>query len=184
MEDEVTRRLMQDLQPHSNLKRLEVNGYNGIKMLSWTTLLPNIVQLRLVDCGELRYLPWLGNFQHLETFQLLNLANLEYVEEDSPLAYSNSNPLSLPAERLSVFTSLREIQFCNLPKLKRWSRQLAGIGDDNLRQLIFVDSNSSNSSKTRLQLLPCLSQLESLHIENCSSLTCIPQCPKLEYMCI
>uniref|UniRef100_A0A803KT40 Uncharacterized protein n=1 Tax=Chenopodium quinoa TaxID=63459 RepID=A0A803KT40_CHEQI len=52
---EEARKLMEALQPHSNLERLEVRGYQGVRMAGWATLLPNLVHTCLENCEKLEW---------------------------------------------------------------------------------------------------------------------------------
>ncbi|KNA13795.1 hypothetical protein SOVF_113510 [Spinacia oleracea] len=168
MDTEESRRLMEELQPHSNLKALKVNMYRGVRMPSWITLLPNLVRLSLKNCKELGHLPCLGNLRHLEYLRLQDLTKLEYVEIN-PSVF-NSTPGSGSAEGVSFFASLKRLELNCLPKLKGW----AGVGAG--ADLLLLD----DCDDILLQLRLCLSQLKSLEIEECPRLTCMLPCPGLE----
>ncbi|XP_065621793.1 putative disease resistance protein RGA4 [Quercus suber] len=43
-------KLLEDLQPHQNLKYLEVYHYKGVKFSSWASSLTNLVDLRIENC--------------------------------------------------------------------------------------------------------------------------------------
>ncbi|XP_021850669.1 putative disease resistance protein RGA1 isoform X2 [Spinacia oleracea] len=120
IEDGGITRLMEELQPHSNLNRLEVNGYHGKKLLGWQTFPPNLVKLCLIGCGELEFLPWLGNLYVLKVLQLKDLGKLEYIEEDSPPVLGNT-------EKLSFLSSLEELRLEDMWKLKGWRRGIIFI---------------------------------------------------------
>ncbi|XP_056697468.1 putative disease resistance protein RGA3 [Spinacia oleracea] len=183
VDDEVARRLMEELQPHSNLKRFKMQEYHGARMPGWATLLPNLLQLCLFNCDELECLPFLGNLCNLKVLKLLALEKLEYIEENSPSADSSSTPTPqlLCAKTLSYLPSLRVLSLNNLPELKGWRRSLAGVGNDHLNQNLVV---SRSNNEAVWQSLPCLSQLKSLEIIGCPKLTCIPLCPSLEWLYI
>ncbi|KNA04537.1 hypothetical protein SOVF_198820 [Spinacia oleracea] len=183
VDDEIARRLMEELQPHSNLKRFKMQEYHGARMPGWATLLPNLLQLCLFNCDELECLPFLGNLCNLKVLKLLALEKLEYIEENSPSADSSSTPTPqlLCAKTLSYLPSLRVLSLNNLPELKGWRRSLAGVGNDHLNQNLVV---SRSNNEAVWQSLPCLSQLKSLEIIGCPKLTCIPLCPSLEWLYI
>ncbi|KNA17806.1 hypothetical protein SOVF_076260 [Spinacia oleracea] len=158
------RRLMEELQPHSKLKELTVRRYSGVRMPSWTTLLPNLVFLALQNCEELGYLPCLGNLRHLKHLKLEGLEKLEYIGISPSVLGS--------AEGVPFFASLEYLELSCLPKLKGWAG--VGAGDD----LLFLD----DCENIQLQLRLCLSQLKVLLIEVCPELTCMPPCPGLKYL--
>ncbi|XP_021730210.1 putative disease resistance protein RGA3 [Chenopodium quinoa] len=169
---EEAKRLIEKLQPHHNLKYLEVKKYHGLRMPGWVTLLSNLVKLHLTDCRELTYLPCLGNLLCLKVLRLIMLANLECIGEDSPSVDSSSTFMpQLSITGLPYLPPLETLEMSNLPKLKGWRR---GVEDDH--QFL----NDSSSNKADLQLLPCFSDLKSLFIWNCPELTCFPSCPKME----
>lgn len=171
--------LMENLQPHFNLKGLDLCGYDGVRMPSWISSLPNLVRLHLENCKNLQFLPYLGNLYHLKVLQLCDLLNLEYVFEYSTTHYTSSDPeIYAPtgvssAKRLSFLPSLEQLKLYNLPKLKGWSK--SGV------MLVVEDDNLLVGSSSMAQLQPlCLSQLKSLTISQCPELKDIPACSREE----
>ncbi|XP_021725229.1 putative disease resistance protein RGA3 isoform X3 [Chenopodium quinoa] len=175
MGTEEGKRLIEKLQPHHNLKYLEVKKYHGLRMPGWITLLLNLVELHLTDCRELKYLPCLGNLLCLKVLRLIMLANLECIGEDTSVDSSSTFMPQLSIAKSSYLPPLETLEMSNLPKLKGWRR---GVEDDH--QFLKDGSNHSSSNKAELQLLPCFSDLKSLFIWNCPELTCFPCCPKME----
>ncbi|XP_058078546.1 putative disease resistance protein RGA3 [Magnolia sinica] len=53
------------LRPHSNLKRLEVKGYVGVRFPHWMTS-SNLVEISLIDCRRCEQLPQLGQLPLLK----------------------------------------------------------------------------------------------------------------------
>ncbi|XP_057247824.1 putative disease resistance protein RGA3 isoform X2 [Beta vulgaris subsp. vulgaris] len=158
--------LMEDMQPHCNLKILQLQKYHGVRMPSWAKSLQNLVDLKLCECRELKHLACLGNMRHLKVLELDNLPNLEYIIENC--SASHLARAVLPnAEGLSVLPSLERVTLRRLPKLKGW------VADG--RQL----TCSSNMEMESSQLL-CLSRLKSWYIYECQELKSIPSCPGLE----
>ncbi|XP_021740886.1 disease resistance protein RGA2-like [Chenopodium quinoa] len=156
VDTEEARRLMEELQPHSNLRRLEVWGYRGVRMPGWATLLSNLVHILLWNCEELEYLPCLGNLRHLKFLGLKSLPKLEYIKLSSSVF--SSTPGSDCAQGVLFFPSLESLELFHLPKLKGWRDDLFLLEDNKSMQL-------------------CLSELR---IVNCPELTCIPLCLKVK----
>uniref|UniRef100_A0A803N5G6 Uncharacterized protein n=1 Tax=Chenopodium quinoa TaxID=63459 RepID=A0A803N5G6_CHEQI len=164
--NDVERRLMEELQPHSNLKELVVRGYHGARMPSWVTLLPNLVDLRLFNCGELDYLPCLGSLSYLKFLKLSQFDKLEHIEADvSPPGYilaSESTRVS------SLFPSLEHLELKNLHKCK-------GL------KVVYIDDDVAWLNSLPMEAFRCLttmtindSKLESLEVveevfRSCSS---------------
>lgn len=161
--------LLEDLQPHSNLKRLQLSWYRGKRMPSWArkhnlgALLPHLVEIHLVHCDELQCLASLGTLCHLKSLIVEDLSNLEYIENTS----SSSAALASKSELESFFPSLEELKLEDLPKLKGW------WSDDE----IFCRSRSQECG-----VLPSFPRLWHLHVWRCPKVSCIPLCPTTERM--
>ncbi|XP_074287807.1 putative disease resistance protein RGA1 [Silene latifolia] len=80
--------LLEEMQPHHDVKKLEVRGYHGETIPRWPGRgdksvsfdLPNLVTLKIQDCSNLLYLPWqIGKLPHLKMLSISRLSNMEYV---------------------------------------------------------------------------------------------------------
>ncbi|KAJ8433906.1 hypothetical protein Cgig2_001835 [Carnegiea gigantea] len=154
--------VLEDLQPHSNLKELTIVDYPRLTMPQWAredglaTSLPNLVKICLENCNRLKELPCLGKLQSLKTLQLYSLENLKYMENktrDTNIDGSSDGAASSSMAAKIFFPSLENLELYDLPKLKGWWR-----GE-------------------RLPLFPCLSQVR---IEECPNLRSIPLGPAVE----
>lgn len=115
--DEKATRLMEALQPHPNLKHLDLSGcLNRITMPSWLTSLSNLKVLTIGDYG-IEHLTCLGNLPHLESLYVFSCYNLEYMIEKSActLAGSSEPTTFSPNE---FFPCLRNLTLATLPKLE------------------------------------------------------------------
>ncbi|KAJ8448640.1 hypothetical protein Cgig2_010527 [Carnegiea gigantea] len=161
--------LLEDLQPHSNLKRLQLSWYCGKRMPTWArkhslgALLPQLVEIHLVYCDGLQCLPSLGILCHLKSLIVEAMSNLLYIENTS--ASSSSAAIASKSELESFFPSLEELKLEDLPKLKGW-------WSDNE---IFY-----RSGRQERGVLPSFPRLLHLHIWRCPKLSCIPLCPTTE----
>ncbi|XP_021752326.1 putative disease resistance protein RGA3 [Chenopodium quinoa] len=166
--DEEARRLMEELQPHPNLRGLQLLSCVGMRMPSWArenklaTSLPNLIRLIFVKC-RMEDLTCLGNLRHLEILELRDCTNLKYIFEKSALA-GGSDPNGL-------FPRLRELFMESLPELQGWTNIGEGVGDNNQ---LCLDINSSFS----MAPIP-LPQLTFLEIFDCPNLRSILLCPNL-----
>ncbi|XP_074317947.1 putative disease resistance protein RGA1 [Silene latifolia] len=113
--------LLEEMQPHHDIRKLELEGYHGETMPRWhgrgdnSTLfyLPNLVTLKIYKCCKLLSLPSeVAQLPHLKKLQLVELQNLEYVV--------NRDPETSGSGEGSSFSSLVELRFHVLPKLKGW----------------------------------------------------------------
>lgn len=160
--------LMQNLQPHSNLKELHVQGYGGVRFSSWLSLLKNIVKITIKKCNRCQHLPPLHELRHLKFLSLEELMNLECID-------NGTGQLSSSA---IFFPSLKVLSLVDLPNLKRWWRGEAVVESRN-------DSDSASTSLGEHQepqpaVPPSFPRLSSLKVHHCFNLTSIPLHPYLE----
>ncbi|XP_027337008.1 putative disease resistance protein RGA3 [Abrus precatorius] len=140
--------LSENLQPHRNLKRLEVNHYPGVLFPNWLSLLTNVVYITLSRFGNCRCLPPLERLPSLKSLLMYGLYELEYID------------LYEDGFAVTFFPSLENLTLNNCPKLMGWRRR----GDD---------INDSHNLSLPLSF-PHLSQLE---VCVCPQLTCMPTFP-------
>ncbi|KMS95251.1 hypothetical protein BVRB_010540 [Beta vulgaris subsp. vulgaris] len=169
-------RLMEELQPHFNLKRLLLVRYYGVRMPSWArenklkTFLPNLISLELKE-SRIKYMTGLGNLPHLESLKLVCLKELEYIIDYSVESTASATAGLSTAEGPLLFPSLKKLHLWVMPKLKWWRRSRIGVEDNDQ---VLID-NSSNNMQPKL-----LPQLMELNISKCPNLECNLLCPVLE----
>ncbi|XP_068331097.1 putative disease resistance protein RGA4 isoform X2 [Pyrus communis] len=151
---------MEVLQPHSNLKQLEVYGYRGVRFASWFSSLTNIVNLTFRDCNTCQRLPPLDHLPSLKSLTLAAFEKLEYISENE-----SSNSMSDEMMRISFFPSLKELWILHCPVLKGWWR---------------AHIHNSASSSTENLSLPSFPRLSTLRIKDCPNLTSMPLYPNVE----
>ncbi|XP_074288060.1 putative disease resistance protein RGA1 [Silene latifolia] len=172
--------LLEEMEPHHDIKTLELNGYHGETIPRWPGRgdnsalfdFPNLVTLKIKDCSELLYLPWqIGKLPHLKTLQISNLPNMEdFMDEDSETL--------VLGEGSSFFPCLDYLQIFELPKLKGWWRR------SELGSLVvhFNDSRSSSEGQVEWVSSPCFPLLEILRIHCCNKMVFVPLCRQLEHL--
>ncbi|XP_030957935.1 putative disease resistance protein RGA4 [Quercus lobata] len=148
--------LMEGLQPHRNLKKLKVEGYQGVRFPSW---LPSLTGLVILEISK-------SMCQHLSPmYQLPNLRNLSLVSMHG-LEYISDREITEEISASSTFfPSLESLKLWSCPNLKGWWRR-ATVGV----------ATSSQQYQPHVSF-PRLLQLE---IEFCENLTCMPLFPNLE----
>jgi hypothetical protein len=99
--------LLQNLQPHLNLKKLIINGYAGLRLSGWVSSLSNLVDIQVFNCKWCQQIPPLDRLPSLKKLSLWKLSALEYISNDG------SDVSSL---------SLESLQLEDLPKLRGWRR--------------------------------------------------------------
>ncbi|KAL9225246.1 hypothetical protein vseg_001195 [Gypsophila vaccaria] len=159
--------LLEELQPHSNLMGLTLNGCKSVRLPSWVRKenlakrLPNLVKLEVNNCEGLEYLPDLVRLIHLKELKLVDLPKLEYVENELPTVVPGHS------QQLLSYPCLEEVHFQCLPKLKAWSRGAKVINDRDclprLKKMVIVEC---------LELSSTLSPpfMEGLSVHDCKTL--------------
>ncbi|GMI79664.1 leucine-rich repeat (LRR) protein 1 [Hibiscus trionum] len=76
---------LEDLQPHPNMKELQVSGWRGdAKFPSWLSLLTNLTDIAISGPSKFKYLPSFSKFSHLKQLCISELTELEYMEDNGP----------------------------------------------------------------------------------------------------
>ncbi|XP_007020985.2 PREDICTED: putative disease resistance protein RGA3 [Theobroma cacao] len=168
--------LLNNLEPHPNLKELMVSSYGGARFSSWLSSLTNLVDLQIAHLRNCQRLPPLDHFSSLKSLTLyfsnalkrlppldhlsslkclvlVELNALEYVAESFPLHRSRSGK--------PFFPSLKTLCIRRCSNLKGWWRT----------------KNENQGSIAELLCFPCLSMLE---IMGCPDLTSMPLFPSLD----
>ncbi|XP_074285723.1 putative disease resistance protein RGA1 isoform X2 [Silene latifolia] len=168
--------LLEEMQPHRDIKALELEGYHGETIPRWRGRgdnsalfdLPNLVTLKIQDCSELLYLPWqIVKLPHLKTFYISGLLNMEYVADSETL---------VPGEGSSFFPSLENLSIHKLPKLKGWCRR----SESRSHVINPNDGGSSREADVEWVSSPSFPVLKNLSIQYCKEMTVVPLCPQLE----
>ncbi|XP_074285251.1 putative disease resistance protein RGA1 isoform X2 [Silene latifolia] len=172
--------LLEEMQPHHNVKVLELWGYHGETIPRWPGRgdnsalfdFPNLVTLRIVDCSELLYLPWqIGKLPHLKTLEISRLLNMEYVADSETLVSDEGS---------SFFPSIDNLSIHKLPKLKGWWRR----SESGSHVVNSNDSRSSREGQVEWESSPCFPLLKILCIKWCENMMFAPLCPQLEELTI
>ncbi|XP_074280034.1 putative disease resistance protein RGA1 isoform X2 [Silene latifolia] len=162
--------LLEDLEPHTNLRELILISYCGVAVPRWWgrednvgTFLPRVVKIELENCHGLQSIPSLGKMHNLKFLTLKSLLNLEYIEDTgSSSTYASASTSTSQLVKFRFFSSLEELVLWDLPKLQGWWRT--------------VDWDGS-----RQPTIPCLSKLV---VGRCPYLTSIPPCPTVKILCL
>jgi hypothetical protein len=154
---------LEGLQPHPNLKALELLGYMGVRIPNWVSSLNNLVELRFFYNMRLQYLPPLNKLPFLKSLSLMwHMKALEYIsEEEDSVSNVFGGSSSSSSKPIEFFPSLSSLDIRNCPNLKGWWRKDYDNEPDHLL----------------LPSFPCLSQLE---IGNCPKLTSMPPFPYIK----
>ncbi|XP_024017772.1 putative disease resistance protein RGA3 [Morus notabilis] len=146
---------LKNLEPHKDIKAIQVWNYPGETLPDWFSLLTSLVRLELSFCTKLKYLPPLHQLSSLQELKLEFLSALEYVSDRDHLSSST----------MSFFQSLTTLKIMECPILHGWW----GRGGQTL-----------TGHQPQQQQQPPFPVLSELEISNCPVLNSEPLFPNLE----
>lgn len=114
--------ILDNLQPHKNLKKLTIENYGGTRFPHWLggdTKFSNMVVLQLNNC-KCTSLPPLGQFSSLRELFISRMEKLEKLDAQFYMIGQTG---------VQPFRSLKTLKFTELPRWKRWTHTAEG-GED------------------------------------------------------
>ncbi|XP_047954816.1 putative disease resistance protein RGA3 [Salvia hispanica] len=114
--------VLEGLKPHSNLKKLRIEGFKGKRFPSWSpddmavenvprgswVQLHNVTEISLIKCTECEEIPMLGQLPNLKSLWLEGFTNLKSINSSSHKSHC------------IVFPALEELILYNMPRLTEW----------------------------------------------------------------
>ncbi|XP_039044413.1 putative disease resistance protein RGA3 [Hibiscus syriacus] len=150
---------LEDLQPHPNLRKLQVIEWRGdAKFPSWISLLTHLVDIKIWGPSKFKHLRSFSRLPHLQRLIIFNLSELESMD--------GSEPSGGQDESESFFPSLKRLHLEECPNMKSWWR----------KSPIDNDKDGDKDRRASTMAFPCLSYLR---IENCP-LSSMPLYPSVE----
>ncbi|KAL8479646.1 hypothetical protein ACS0TY_026524 [Phlomoides rotata] len=154
--------VLEGLQPHPNLKKLKINGFEGTRFPSWASKmavqdddhwkrLNNLMEITLAGCSECEEIPMMG---HLPCLKSLYLSGLRNVKSISSTFYGIDHCNGVCNDTVIIFPALERLVLSSMPNMTEWVE-------------VEVPENQSRGVK----VFPCL---EYLHIRNCNKLRGAP----------
>ncbi|XP_072958384.1 putative disease resistance protein RGA4 isoform X1 [Typha angustifolia] len=173
--------VLDGLQPHPNLKRLQIQGYRGAKLSQWvqTQMLPCLTSLGVRDCPQLMEI---ASFTSLSSLDIVNCPNIKvpFLPPASDLKLINVRRVALPRQEL-INSSTSIIKSSSLTKLP--TGQCVNL-TTTAEECLMPHSCLHPTNKSiyiwdceQLVSLPVerfkdFISLEDLQIRNCPKLTC------------
>ncbi|GFQ04345.1 putative disease resistance protein rga3 [Phtheirospermum japonicum] len=151
--------VLEGLQPHPNLKGLEISRFKGKSLPLWEGL-NNLMKIKLEDCSECEELPMLGHLPRLKSLCLNGLTNVKSIRSSF---YGNIDPSVI------VFPALERLELLYMPNLKEWDEVYEVVVFPRLEYLKVEGCWQLMSAPSHF---PCLQELEidgmesSLALEN------------------
>jgi Leucine-rich repeat (LRR) protein len=103
---------LEGLQPHPDIKSLEIKGYGGEYFTSWILQLNNLMELSLKDCSKCRQLPTLGCLPRLKILKMSGMPNVKFIGNEFYSSSSGSAAVPFPA--------LKELTLWGMDGLEEW----------------------------------------------------------------
>ncbi|KAL6329618.1 hypothetical protein AAG906_022808 [Vitis piasezkii] len=148
--------ILNNLQPHPNLKQLIINGYPGITFPDWIgdPLFSNLVSVYLYWCGNCSSLPMFGQLPSLKHLSIKGMKGVERVGSEF-YEDASSSITSKPS-----FPFLQSLRFEHMYNWKKWL--CCGCEFRRLRELYLI-----RCPKLTGKLPEELPSLKKLEIEGC-----------------
>ncbi|KAF7809252.1 putative disease resistance protein RGA3 [Senna tora] len=159
-------KILEELQPHMQLKILEVEAYMGVQFPQWmgNPTLKDLYLIELVDCKNCLHLPLLGKLPSLKKLKIHNMIHVQYLDDES-----------YDGEVERGFKALETLKLYKLPNLVRLSKQ---DGENMFPCLSMMEI--SQCPKLTLPCLLSVTELRILERSNQLLLASIPNLCKLE----
>ncbi|XP_057742147.1 putative disease resistance protein At3g14460 [Arachis stenosperma] len=172
---QIEREILDKLQPYSDLKELQIEGYRGTTFPDWLghSSYYNITEVTLDRCWNCCMLPSLGQLPSLRHLTISNFVNLGIVGAEFYFCQNDESCLETP------FQMLETLKFSSMPWWEEW-QSLEFNAFPRLRVLII-----SECPMLRGDLPIHLPSLQSLEIQNCELLSyCVPRTPGMTSLII
>ncbi|XP_025635783.1 putative disease resistance RPP13-like protein 1 [Arachis hypogaea] len=169
VDSEMERDILDKLQPHINLKELQIKGYRGTRFPDWVghSSYHNITKITLVGCRSCCMLPSLGQLPSLKHLEILYFESVGIVGAEFYFYLNGESCLKTPP-----FPLLESLSFYSMRCWKEW-HSLEFNAFPRLKHL-----SISECPMLRGDLPNHLPSLQSLEISQCKQLSwCVPRSP-------
>ena len=159
--------VLEELQPHNNLKQLIIYGYCGEKFPNWLCKhsFTNMVSLHLHNCIKCSSLPSLGQLRSLKNLSIKNIHRVQRLGDEFCANIGHS--------LLKPFASLESLSIEGMLEWEEWDS--LEVEFPSLKKL-----SISNCPKLRRHLPKQLPKLTELKIYDCEQLVCcLPMAPSI-----
>ncbi|KAL1809359.1 hypothetical protein ACET3Z_026349 [Daucus carota] len=155
--------VLEGLEPHLNLKVLEIEDFMGKKFASWISMMTNMVRIAVTDCSRCEGFPRLGHLPKLREICIKKMENVKVIGNDLCVGLS-------PAQKAvtsAMYPSVTTLTLRRLPKLEEWVEDVLSKGGKD--QIVFPkleELEISDCPKLRKILNSCFPSLKDLSITN------------------
>ncbi|KAL8500364.1 hypothetical protein ACS0TY_020101 [Phlomoides rotata] len=177
--------VLKGLQPHPDVKMLEISGFRGARFPSWTLKmavsfeghwiqLHKLVEIRLTGCYECEEIPTLGHLPRLKSLYLYHLKNVKSIGSSFYAIDDCSSNDGVCKETVCVFPALERLEMLFMYNLREWK----GVEIPSAAQVkVFPRLKYLVVRYCRQLTNICgtkLTSLENLIIEEMNELACLP----------
>ncbi|KAH0778012.1 hypothetical protein KY290_009423 [Solanum tuberosum] len=151
------RDILDELQPNTNIKEVEINGYRGTKFPNWLAdhSFHKLTKVSLRYCKDCDSLPALGQLPCLKILTIRGMHQITEVTEE----FYGSSSFTKP------FNSLEKLEFGEMPEWKQW--HVLGKGEFPVLEELSIE----DCPKLIGKLPENLSSLTTLRISKCPELS-------------
>ncbi|KAF7092690.1 hypothetical protein CFC21_095149, partial [Triticum aestivum] len=145
--------VLQCLEPHSNIQKLEISGYGGLEISQWMRkpqMFDCLRELKISNCPRCKSIPVVWLSESLEVLFLQRMDNL------TTLCTNLSVEAGGRITTLQIFPRLKKLLLLELPNLEMWAENC--VGEPTVSLVMFP-------------------MLQELTIRNCPTLASIPVIP-------
>ncbi|KAK9933153.1 hypothetical protein M0R45_020358 [Rubus argutus] len=116
-------KVLDGLQPHPNLQRLQIKGFMGAKLPSWVMSLENLKELRLVWCSNCEGVPTLGHLPNLRHLEIRGMGKLKHLGTEFYGCNDDAGVGTSKQKRImSLFPALKTLSISECWKLIEWMK--------------------------------------------------------------
>ncbi|XP_048542663.1 putative disease resistance protein RGA3 [Triticum urartu] len=151
--------VLQCLEPHSNIQKLEIRGYHGLEISQWMRkpqMFDCLRELEISDCPKCKSIPLIWLSVSLEILVLQKMDNLTTL----------CNNIDVEAggciTPLQIFPRLKKMRLIELQSLEKWAENSVG----------------------EPQMFNCLEELEMSDCPRCESIPVVWSSVSLEILCL
>ncbi|KAK4425162.1 putative disease resistance protein RGA3 [Sesamum alatum] len=129
--------VLEGLQPHPNLKSLEIDGFKGRNFPLWILKMAvhddleghwirfnHLIEIRLTNCKECEEIPMLGHLPYLKRLYLHDLPNVRSIDSSfygiDNYSTSSSSNNQVQRETITLFPVLEKLELCKMSNLIEW----------------------------------------------------------------
>ncbi|KAK7856456.1 putative disease resistance protein rga4 [Quercus suber] len=163
--------VLEGLQPHPNLKSLEIVNFGSEKFPSWLLMRENssgdlllfdhLLEIRLENCNKCKRIPSLGQLPCLKVLKINGMDNLKCIGAEFYSSYSAEGSSNSGVGSNVVFPALKRLVLERMPNLMEWKDPM-------------------EPTTTRRTVFPCLEELTLLDCKKLISAPChFPSLQKL-----